>query len=221
MTRPMHKQPSINPTSSATISIFQVIIVALVFTWSSIDPHDGFTWFLETASVMIGIPLLILIGPRFRFTQLVCWLIVSHAIILMIGGHYTHEHVPPFDWLRDVLDQDRNHYDRVGHLAQGFVPAMIAREIIIRRTALKRGLWLFVFVTAFCLGFSAFYELVEWGVALATSEAAEAFLGTQGDVWDTQADMSMALVGALLAQLSLNRYHDRLLKPVMQYQASD
>ena len=148
---------------------------------------------------------------RFRFTQLVYSLCALHAIILMVGGHYTYAEVPLFNWIRDTFGLARNHYDRVGHLAQGFVPAMVTREILLRTSPVGPGKWLTTLVIAVCLAISALYELIEWGVAEATGTAAEAFLGTQGDVWDTQKDMALCLDGALAALLSLTRIHDRAL----------
>jgi putative membrane protein len=146
---------------------------------------------------------------RFPLTPLAYRLIFLHACILMVGGHYTYAEVPLGFWLRDLLGLARNHYDRLGHFAQGFVPAIVAREILLRKTPLMPGGWVFFLVTSICLAISAFYELVEWWTALASGEAATAFLGTQGDVWDTQWDMFLCLVGALTAQLTLSRVHDR------------
>jgi putative membrane protein len=177
--------------------------------WSGLRPHDYFTWLLETAPILIGVPVLIASRRRFPLTPLAYRLIFVHALILMAGGHYTYAEVPLGDWVKDALGLARNHYDRLGHFAQGFVPAILAREILLRRTPLRRGGWLFFLVTSVCLAISACYELVEWWTAVATGEAATAFLGTQGDPWDTQWDMFTALVGALTAQLTLARVHDR------------
>ena len=184
-------------------------IVALVLVWSGIVPHDRFTWFLEVAPVLVGLPILVAIYRRFRFTSLAYTLIAIHAVILMVGGHYTYAEVPLGYWLQDWLAFSRNHYDRIGHLAQGFIPAIIVREILIRRSPLRRSRWLPFVVVSICLAFSALYELIEWWTAVATGEAAEAFLGTQGDVWDTQWDMMLALIGAIVALLMLSRLHDR------------
>ncbi|HKG21950.1 MAG TPA: DUF2238 domain-containing protein, partial [Blastocatellia bacterium] len=148
---------------------------------------------------------------RFEFTSLAYVLIAVHAVVLMVGGHYTYAEVPLFDWVRDALGLERNHYDRLGHFIQGFVPAVVAREILIRQSPLKRGKWLFAVVVSFCLSISACYELIEWGVALATGSAAEAFLGTQGDAWDTQWDMALALSGAITSLLIFRGLHDRQL----------
>jgi putative membrane protein len=164
------------------------------------------------APVFIALPVLLATRQRFPFTTLAYGLIALHACILMIGGHYTYAEMPLFNWLRDSLGLARNHYDRVGHLAQGFIPAIVAREVLIRLTPLKPGRWLFFLVTCFCLAFSAFYELIEWWVAVASGDNAVAFLATQGDVWDTQWDMFLALLGALTAQLVLSKVHDRQLR---------
>ena len=176
---------------------------------SGIGPHDRLTWVLEVLPILIGFPILIATFTRFRLTPLLYRLIFLHALILMIGGHYTYAEVPAGFWVQDMFDLARNPYDRLGHLAQGFIPAILAREILLRRTPLTRGGWLFALVTAVCLAFSAFYELTEWAAALALDQSADAFLGTQGDPWDTQWDMFLALIGALAAQISLGRLHDR------------
>lgn len=186
-------------------------IVATVLVWSAISPHDRFTWVLEVFPVLLGIPALIWVYPRFRFTPLVYTLVALHAIILMVGGKYTYAEVPFGFWMRDSFGLARNHYDRIGHLAQGFIPAMVVREIFIRRSPLRGSRWLPFLVICFCLAFSAFYELIEFWTALSTGEAAEAFLGTQGDPWDTQWDMMLALIGAIAALLLLSRWHDRQL----------
>ncbi|MES9957083.1 MAG: DUF2238 domain-containing protein [Sedimenticola sp.] len=188
--------------------------VSLFLLASGFDPvADRYTWFLETVPVMIGIAILVPSYRAFTLTPLLYRLLALHALILMIGGHYTYAEVPLFNWLRDTLELSRNHYDRVGHLAQGFIPAILAREILLRRSPLLQGKWLFLVVTSICLAFSAFYEMIEWWTALLSEEAAEAFLGTQGDHWDTQWDMFLALIGAISAQLLLNRVHDRQLEP--------
>lgn len=188
-----------------------LLAVAIVFVWSGISPHDRFTWVLEVFPAIIGVPLLVYLYPRFRFTPLVYTLIAIHAMILMVGGKYTYAEVPLGFWMRDTLGFARNHYDRIGHFAQGFVPAMVAREVLIRRSPLRGSGWLPFFVLCFCLALSALYELIEFWTALATGEAAEAFLGTQGDPWDTQWDMMLALIGAITALVLLSRWHDRQL----------
>ena len=187
-------------------------IVAIVFVWSGIRPHDRFTWVLEVFPVILGIPVLIYVYPRFRFTPLVYTLIALHAVILMVGGKYTYAEVPLGFWLRDAFGFARNHYDRIGHFVQGFIPALVAREIFIRRSPLRGSRWLPFLVVCFCLAFSALYELIEFWTALATGSAAEAFLGTQGDPWDTQWDMMLALIGAVTALVVLSRWHDRQLE---------
>jgi putative membrane protein len=187
-------------------------IVVLVFLWSGISPHDRFTWVLEVFPVLLGVPALIYVYPRFRFTPLVYTLLAMHAIILMVGGKYTYAEVPLGFWLKEAFGLARNHYDRIGHFAQGLVPALVAREILFRRSPLRGSRWLPFIVICFCLALSALYELIEFWTALATGEAAEAFLGTQGDPWDTQWDMMMALIGAATALLVLSKPHNRQLK---------
>ena len=186
-------------------------ILAIVFVWSAIHPHDIFTWFLEVFPVMIGLPILWVTYKTFPLTRLIYVLILIHAIILMVGGHYTYAEVPAFNWLRDTFELSRNYYDRVGHFAQGFIPAMIAREILIRKNVVKRGAWSFFIVCCICLSISAVYEFIEWWVAVGSGTAAEAFLGTQGDVWDTQWDMFIALIGAIVSQLLMQKQHDQQL----------
>jgi putative membrane protein len=187
-------------------------IFLLVFIWSAIHPADYFIWFLEVIPALIGLVALALTYPKFKFTTLAYTLILIHCIILMIGGHYTYAHVPLFDWLKDIFDLQRNNYDKVGHFAQGFIPAIISREILIRKSIIHGKKWLSFFVVCFCLALSAFYELIEWWVAISTGESAEAFLGTQGDIWDTQSDMALALLGSMCALLFLSRFHDREIK---------
>jgi putative membrane protein len=183
--------------------------MGVVFVWSAIRPHDYFTWFLEVFPVLVGLPLLMATYAKFPLTRLVYALILLHAIILLVGGHYTYAEMPLFSWLRDYYGLDRNYYDRLGHVAQGFVPAIIAREILLRTSPLKAGKWLFFIVVCICLAISAFYEFIEWWVALASGSDAVAFLATQGDVWDTQWDMFLALLGAISAQVFLAKIHDR------------
>jgi len=178
---------------------------------SGLHPRDRLTWLMEVAPVFLAAPILVGTYTRFPLTPLVYRLLFAHAVILMVGGHYSYAEVPLGFWMQRALGLARNDYDRIGHLAQGFVPAILAREVLLRRSVLSRGGWLFFLVTSVCLAFSAFYELVEWWSALAMGEAAKDFLGTQGDPWDTQADMFSALVGAVAAQLVLGRLHDRQL----------
>ena len=185
--------------------------VLAILLWSAVQPRDRFTWWLEVSPVLVVLPLLIATGRRFPLTPLLYVAIAVHMTILMVGGHYTYAEMPLFNWLRDELHLARNHYDRVGHLAQGFVPALAAREILLRKTPLRQGSWLFVLVVCVCLAVSAAYELIEWGVAEASGDEAVAFLATQGDPWDTQKDMALALLGSVLAQLTLARLHDRQL----------
>jgi putative membrane protein len=187
-------------------------IVAGVFLWSGWSPKDRLTWALEVFPVIVAVPILIATRRRFPLTMLAYGLIAVHAVILMIGGRYTYAEVPLFDWIRDAFHLARNHYDRLGHFAQGFVPAIVAREVLLRRTPLRRGGWLFFLVTCVCLAISAVYEILEWGTAAASGSAADAFLGTQGDPWDTQKDMLFAWIGATAAQLTLARVHDRQLE---------
>ena len=169
------------------------------------------TWFLEVIPAVIGALVLALTYKSFKLTTLVYILILIHCIILMIGGHYTYAEVPLFDNLRDLLGSSRNNYDKLGHFAQGFVPALIAREIILRKNIIQGAIWQVFFIVSFCLALSAFYELIEWWVALATGENAEAFLGTQGYIWDTQSDMGLALLGAVVSLISLSKLHNRQL----------
>jgi putative membrane protein len=183
--------------------------VAALLAWSAVAPYDRFTWWLEVAPVLIAAPVILLTWRRFPLTPLLCSCLALHAAILILGGHYTYARVPLGDWVQHELALQRNPYDRLGHFAQGFVPALAAREILLRNSVLRRGAWLFFLVTCVCLAISAAYELVEWATAESTGEAAESFLGTQGDVWDTQWDMFTALIGALCAQLALSRVHDR------------
>jgi putative membrane protein len=183
----------------------------VVLLWSGIAPHDRITWWLEVSPVLLGAPLLLVTARRFPLTPLLYGLLFAHAVILMVGGHYTYARVPFGFWMQDVFDFARNHYDRIGHLAQGFVPAILAREILLRRTPLVPGGWLFLLVLSVCLAFSALYEMLEWWTALLGGIAATDFLGTQGDVWDTQWDMFLAGVGATAALLLLSRLHDRQL----------
>jgi putative membrane protein len=183
--------------------------MAVALVVSGIGPTDRFTWVLEVVPVMVGIVLLASTRERFPLTSLVYGLLAAHAVVLCLGGHYTYAEVPLGYWAQEAFGFSRNPYDRLGHFFQGFVPAVLAREILLRRSPLQRGKWLFFIVTSICLAFSALYELIEWWTALATGASAEAFLGTQGDVWDPQWDMAMALSGAVLAQLAFARAHDR------------
>jgi putative membrane protein len=182
---------------------------AVLLAVSAIHPYDMATWWMEVFPIFIAVPILILTRRGFPLTPLVYALIFVHACILMLGGHYTYARVPLGFWMEGLFHFTRNNYDRIGHLAQGFVPAIIAREILLRRTPLRRGGWLFYLVCSVCLAISACYEFVEWAAAVIGGSGANEFLGTQGDVWDTQWDMLMALIGSILAQLLLSGVHDR------------
>ncbi len=186
-----------------------IVIFFGTLIWSAVSPADYFTWFLEVLPAIIGIIVIRVTYDRFRLTRLTYILILIHCIILMIGGHYTYAKVPLFDWINTLFDLGRNNYDKVGHLAQGFIPAIIAREIFIRKKVVNGAVWMNFLIVCFCLAFSAFYELIEWWVAAFTGESAEAFLGTQGYVWDTQSDMAMALSGAIFSLVFLSKIHDR------------
>ena len=191
-----------------------LFIYSVVFIWSLINPKDLFTWFLEVLPAMIALIVLVRTYKNFKLTPLVYTLILIHCIILMVGGHYTYASVPLFDFIKDFLNQDRNNFDKLGHFAQGFIPAMVAREIIIRKSIITIESWRNFFIICFCLGFSAFYELIEWLVALLSNEASNDFLGTQGYIWDTQSDMAWALFGAIFALIVLSKYHDKQLKKI-------
>ena len=189
-----------------------LLIAALaLLVVSGIGPYDRPTWVLEVLPVMVGAPLLVATRGRFPLTPLLYRLLFLHALVLLLGGHYTYARVPPGFWVQDWLDLSRNHYDRLGHVAQGFVPAILAREILLRTSPLRRGRWLFFLSTCVCLAVSAFYEMLEWWVAVAAGSEAEAFLATQGDPWDTQWDMFLALCGAVASLAMLSRVHDRQL----------
>lgn len=191
------------------IELFALLAVGTaLLILSGISPHDRPTWWLEVLPVLIAVPILLVTWRRFPLTPLTYRLIFIHALILMLGGHYTYAQVPLGLWVQDLLDLSRNHYDRLGHFIQGFVPAIIAREILLRTSPLVPGKWLFAIVTLACLAISALYELIEWWVAVAAGEGAQAFLGSQGDVWDAQWDMFLALSGAVASQLLLGRIHD-------------
>ncbi|MCG8039107.1 MAG: DUF2238 domain-containing protein [Candidatus Thiodiazotropha taylori] len=186
-------------------------IFLVVLIWSGINPKDQFTWFLEVAPAIIGGLLLVATYNNFRLTPILYFFILLHCIVLMVGGHYTYAEVPFFDGL---FGAERNNYDKVGHFFQGFVPALLAREILIRKEVINGDVWRSIIIVSICLAFSAFYELIEWWVALATGEDAEAFLGTQGYVWDTQSDMGLALFGAIVSLIVLSVPHNRQLKCV-------
>jgi putative membrane protein len=182
-----------------------------IFVWSGVRPHDYFTWVLEIWPAAVGVLLLAASYQRFRFTTFVYGLIWAHAVILLVGGHYTYAEVPLFNWIRDRFHLARNDYDRIGHFAQGFVPAFIAREYFLRKNIVKRR-WIPFVVISVCLAISALYELLEWRVSVMSGSSADAFLGTQGDVWDTQEDMATALAGATCAIAFFSRLHDRFIE---------
>lgn len=192
-----------------TVHLILLGTFCLGLVWSAISPHDYLTWALEVAPAVIAAVLLVCTYGSFRFTTLVYFLVCLHAFVLLVGGHYTYSEVPLFSWIQDSFGLSRNYYDRVGHLFQGFVPAIAAREILIRKSPVKKGGWLFFTVVCVTLAASAFYEFIEWWVALATGTAADEFLATQGDVWDTQWDMFMAFTGAVVSLLALGGTHDR------------
>jgi putative membrane protein len=192
-------------------NLLLVGIGAVCLAVSAINPFDWLTWWLEVFPILIAVAVLRATARRFPLTPFLYRLILIHSLILMLGAHYSYARVPPGFWVQDLFDLSRNHYDRLGHFAQGFFPAMVVREVLLRRTALRRGAWLFFLVSSVCLAISAFYEFVEWWAALLAGDGATEFLGTQGDVWDTQWDMFLALVGSVVAQLLLSRPHDRAL----------
>ncbi len=191
----------------------------LLLGWSGIAPFERGTWWLEVAPVLIGAAALVFTYRLFPMSRLVYRLLFVHALILIVGAHYTYARVPLGFWIQDALEFSRNPYDRIGHLAQGFIPAILAREILLRCSPLERGKWLFLVVVSICLAFSAFYEMLEWWAALLGGDSAASFLGTQGDVWDTQWDMFLALLGAIAALLLLGAVHDRSLDTVARGRA--
>jgi putative membrane protein len=208
--------PSTHNRESARYPLALLAVFLIALGISAVHPHDYFTWFLEVVPALIAFPILLFTYPRFPLTNLLYTAILIHALILIVGGHYTYAEEPLFNWIRDHFHLSRNYYDRVGHFAQGFVPALITREIFIRHNVVKRGRWLFVTVLCVCLSVSAMYELFEWRVAVAEGEKATDFLGTQGDPWDTQEDMATCFVGALCALLLLSRFHDHQIKALTE-----
>ena len=201
--------PRSTPSATEFAILIAVVVAALV--WSGIDPTDRLTWLLEVVWVIAALPLLIATRRRFPLTRLLYWLIAIHCLILIYGGAWTYAQTPLGLWVQEALELSRNHYDRLGHFAQGFIPAILGRELLLRKTDLREGAWLFYLVTSACLAFSAFFEMLEWWAALVWGGEADAFLATQGDVWDTQWDMFLALCGAIAAQLLLGRWHARQL----------
>ena len=192
-------------------------IFFLTLGWSAINPKDYATWLLEVAPAIIGLAIMAFTYNSFRLTPLLYGLILAHCVILIVGGHYTYAEVPLFDYLKPVFGWERNNYDKLGHFMQGFVPAILAREILIRKAVVASTAWRNLFIISICLAFSAFYEMLEWAVAVLTGTASEAFLGTQGYIWDTQSDMGMALLGAGMALLILSGLHDKQLFQKMNH----
>jgi putative membrane protein len=199
-------------TRISPLHLALLLVVALVFLWSGWRPYDRLTWWLEVAPGIIGATILIFTYSRFRFTTLVYTLIGLHMILLCVGGHFTYARVPLFNWISPWLGWQRNNFDRLGHFMQGIVPALIARELFVRLQVVSSGGWRFAIIILICMGISALYELLEWAVALISGTAATAFLGTQGAIWDTQADMFMALVGALCALILLSGWQNRQMR---------
>ena len=207
--------PSSGAIATPPLSVERKLLLAiaiLALVASGIAPKDRLTWLLEVVWVMVAIPIIALNWRRFPLTRLLCWLLVAHALVLIYGGAYTYAETPLGFWLRDTLGFERNPWDRIGHIMQGFVPAILARELLLRRTPLRRGGWLVYLVLAACLSFSALFELIEWWAALAYGADADAFLATQGDQWDTQWDMFLCLCGAAVSLLLWSRLHDRQLR---------
>ena len=202
------------------IPLASLAIAAAAVALSGIGPKERGTWWMEVAPVLIVAPVLVATYRRARLSDLLYVLMALHAVVLCVGGHWTYAEVPAGFWIRDALGLARNHYDRLGHFMQGFVPAIAAREVLVRWSPVKRGGWLVLFVTSICLAFAALYELIEWLAALTTADGATAFLGTQGDPWDTQWDMFLCLVGAVVAQAALSRLHDRSLTPTRSCRAA-
>ncbi len=188
-----------------------LVLLIVLLIWSAINPKEYFTWFLEVMPAIIGVLVLALTFKTFRFTNLVYALIFFHCVILIVGGHYTYAEVPLFDWIRDIFHQSRNNYDKLGHFVQGFVPAMIARELLIRKKVILKTNWLSFIVICIALAISAAYELIEWGVSVISGEGGDSFLGTQGYIWDTQSDMLFATIGAVVALLTLSKIHNKQL----------
>ncbi|WP_296381865.1 DUF2238 domain-containing protein [Winogradskyella sp.] len=189
-----------------------LVLIILLLIWSAVNPFEYFTWILEVSPAVIGIIVLVLTFKRFRFTNLVYVLIFFHCAILIIGGHYTYAEVPLFDWIQEVFNQTRNNYDKVGHFAQGFVPAMIARELVIRKQVVNSNSWLNFIIVCMAMAISVTYEFIEWAVSLGTGEGGDSFLGTQGYIWDTQSDMLFATIGAIIALILFGKYHTRQIK---------
>ena len=193
------------------ILVFAFLIGLII---SGINPHDYFTWILEVFPGIIGLLILIFTFKKFRFSYIVYVFVLVHCYILFIGGHYTYAEVPLFDWIKDIFNQSRNNYDKIGHFAQGFVPAMLTRELFIRKKIVKKGIWLSVLTICLCLSISVFYEFLEWFVAILSGQSAESFLGTQGYVWDTQSDMFYAFIGAFTMITIFSKYHNKQIEKI-------
>lgn len=195
------------------IYIMLVVFVG-TFIWSIINPKEGFTCFLEIIPAIIGVLILALTFKKFRFTDFTYFLILIHCIILFIGGHYTYAEVPLFDYFREIFNQSRNNYDKVGHFAQGLVPAMIIRELFIRKEVICNQSFFNFIIVSICLAISAAYEWIEWGVSVATGDGGDAFLGTQGYVWDTQSDMLFATIGAVVGLILFSKIQNRQIQKI-------
>lgn len=208
-----------NQKALARLPEVLLALTLVILLWSNIGPKDRLTWFLEVSPVLIAVPLLTYTWKSFPLTPLLYSLIFLHAVIVMIGGHYTYSEVPAGFWFQEQFDLQRNHYDRLGHIAQGFAPAILAREILLRKTCLQTGKMLFFIIISICLAFSAFYELLEWCAALLYGGKAQAFLATQGDIWDTHWDMLFALIGAVSSLILFSKLHDRQLRKVLSVES--
>ena len=207
------------PPASRRLGLILLLIFSIVLVRSSIQPHDPFVWFLEILPAAVGVLVMILVSPNFRFTNLINILVFIHCLILIIGAHYTYAEVPFFNQLRDVFHLKRNNYDKIGHFAQGFIPVLIVREVLIRLRIISMNInkyWLPYICVSITLSYSALYELIEWGVSKATGTAADAFLGAQGDVWDTQSDMFCCLIGSIISLVLLTNLHDKYISRVEQ-----
>ncbi len=203
-----------SPARDKRLHIFLLTTLVMFFVWSLIGCFDFVTWILEAAPVVIGVAILLCVYRNFRLTNLAYLLIWLHAIVLLTGAHYTYSRMPLFEWIKEAFELSRNHYDRLGHFVQGFVPAIIAREVLLRKSPLQKGGWLFSIVLAFCLAISALYELFESLVVLISRDSTASFLATQGDIWDTQKDMALCLLGAVVSLFTLSRLHDKALKKI-------
>jgi putative membrane protein len=207
------------PPASRRLALILLLIFSIVLVRSSIHLHDPFVWFLEILPAAIGVCVMVFVSPDFRFTNLVNILVFFHCLILLIGAHYTYAEVPMFNQLRDIFHLKRNNFDKVGHFAQGFIPVLIVREVLIRLRIISTNInkyWLPYICISITLSYSALYELIEWAVAKATGTAADAFLGTQGDVWDTQSDMFCCLIGSIISLILFTKLHDRYISRVKQ-----